>query len=99
MNPLKNYYTPVRKTSEIASKDYKNNSLDFVFIDGDHSYDGVFNDITNWFPKIKIGGIISGHDYWPGTNNWIEFFKAVNDYFINKKEVVNFGNGVWMVHV
>lgn len=38
-------------------------SLDFVFIDGDHSYEGVRQDIDLWLPKIRGGGIISGHDY------------------------------------
>lgn len=37
-------------------------SLDFVFIDGDHSYEGVKKDISAWLPKIKKDGYIIGHD-------------------------------------
>lgn len=37
-------------------------SLDFVFIDADHSYTGVKRDIIDWWPKIKIGGTMIGHD-------------------------------------
>jgi len=37
--------------------------LDFIYIDGDHTYDGVLNDILLAKKKVKIGGIISGHDY------------------------------------
>lgn len=45
-----------------AAKMIRNSSLDFVFIDGDHSYEGVKSDITAWSPKIKKGGYIIGHD-------------------------------------
>ena len=37
-------------------------SLDFVYIDGDHSYEAVKKDIIAWIPKVKIGGVICGHD-------------------------------------
>jgi predicted O-methyltransferase YrrM len=51
-----------------ASKLYADESLDFVFIDADHSYEAVKRDIAAWLPKVKSGGIIAGHDYcvWPG---------------------------------
>jgi Methyltransferase domain len=38
-------------------------SLDFVFIDADHSYEGCKADIQAWLPKLKPSGFISGHDY------------------------------------
>lgn len=43
--------------------------LDFVFIDGAHSYDGVKEDIESWRRKVRLGGIICGHDFgiWPGV--------------------------------
>jgi predicted O-methyltransferase YrrM len=37
-------------------------SLDFVFIDADHSYGGVKRDIIDWWPKLKIGATMMGHD-------------------------------------
>jgi hypothetical protein len=43
---------------------------DFTFIDGDHSYESVIRDISNWLPFLRAGGIISGHDYsasYPGV--------------------------------
>jgi hypothetical protein len=50
-------------------------SLDFVFIDADHSYDGVKGDISAWAPKVKSGGWVMGHDYvarFPGVKKAVE---------------------------
>ena len=49
--------------SREASKQFKNGELDFIFLDGDHSYDGVSLDCNLWFPKLNTGGIIAGHDF------------------------------------
>ena len=46
-----------------ALKDFKDNSLDFVYIDGHHGFKWVAEDIYWWSKKVKKGGIISGHDY------------------------------------
>lgn len=53
----------IRKPSTEAALDFKDESLDFVFIDAGHRYDEVKADIEAWFPKVRKGGIISGHDY------------------------------------
>lgn len=65
--------------SEKASKLIKEKSVDLVFIDGDHSYEWVLKDIKNYLPKIKSGGIISGHDY--DFPDWIGVKKAVDSCF------------------
>ncbi len=46
-----------------AVKDFEDNSLDFVYIDANHEYDYVKQDITEWTKKVKPGGIVAGHDY------------------------------------
>jgi hypothetical protein len=53
----------IRSTSELASHIFANDSLDFVYIDANHAYDFVKNDIEYWYPKIKKGGYLLGHDY------------------------------------
>lgn len=65
---------PIVKESKEAAKDFPDNSLDFVFLDADHSYEAVIGDINTWYPKIKNGGIISGHDYgfWNSVNKAVD---------------------------
>lgn|SRR3990167_5173464 len=56
----------IRDISENACKRFKDEELDFVYIDGDHCFDAVWGDINRWFLKIKKGGILAGHDYHEG---------------------------------
>lgn len=53
----------IRKTSVEAAKDFEDYSLDAVYIDAEHDEDSVREDIRTWMPKIKRGGILSGHDF------------------------------------
>lgn len=60
---------PVRTTSLQAAEWTNGSPCDFVFIDADHRYEAVCDDIRAWLPKIMPGGILAGHDYgWPGVN-------------------------------
>ena len=55
--------------------------LDFCYIDGDHSYAGVYSDIRTIWPKMKSGGIMGGHDFhhtWPGVIKAVTEFTALN---------------------
>lgn len=55
-------YEHIRKRS-VDAPDSIPEQVDFVYIDADHSYEGVFTDLCTWFPKVREGGIIGGHDY------------------------------------
>lgn len=55
--------TFIRKTSLEAAKEIEDGSLDFVYIDAMHEFDPVMMDIISWAPKVRKGGIVSGHDY------------------------------------
>lgn len=52
-----------RATSIEAATSVPNHSMDMVFIDADHSYKAVKQDIATWLPKVKSGGYLGGHDY------------------------------------
>lgn len=53
-------------SSNEAYKNIRNNKYDLIFIDGDHIYEQIKNDIYNYLPKLKSGGIMSGHDFESG---------------------------------
>jgi predicted O-methyltransferase YrrM len=56
----------LRKTSADAAGDFPDRSLDFVYIDAAHDLGSVREDIAAWYPKVRPGGIIAGHDYHDG---------------------------------
>lgn len=76
--PFEQNISHKRSSSYDASFYYENNSIDILFIDGNHSYDGVKSDIENYIKKIKKNGIISGHDY---SSKWPGVVRAVNEKF------------------
>lgn len=63
IKPVAHVINTIRSDSVEAAKNYLDQSVDFAFIDGDHSYEGCKRDIIAWLPKIKSGGILAGHDY------------------------------------
>lgn len=83
----------IKKTSYEASKQFKNKSLDMVYIDADHSYESVKNDITYWMPKVKDGGVISGHDY------CMDGVKIAVDEMFNLCDIKIFDDSSWGVKI
>lgn len=82
-------YTPIVADSLEACKYFEDNSLDVVFIDMDHAYESVIQDIDAWLPKVKPGGYLAGHDY---NRNWPGVVKAVNERFSQVESV----NSCWI---
>lgn len=94
ISPVINYINPVKKTSVEAALNFKNNSLDFVFIDASHTYEDVTKDLQVWFPKIKKEGTLAGHDFdWPSVKN------AVHDFFKDKNLKVKEQEQSWLVNL
>jgi hypothetical protein len=89
----------IRKFSLEACKEFEDKSLDFVFIDAGHEFTDCYNDIVNWYPKVKENGINIGHDWyhpsWPGVTKSvikifktedIQYFKApIHVWYVKKK--------------
>ena len=88
-----------RMLSTEAAKDFEKESIDFIYIDARHDYCGVMEDIEHYWPILKPGGIMAGHDYndnieigtsqdWglcqDGTRNEMAVKGAVNDFFVPK---------------
>jgi len=53
----------INSDSVEASKLFGDKTIDFLFIDGDHTNPKFEQDLLHWDPKIKLGGVIAGHDY------------------------------------
>lgn len=53
----------IRALSHEVADLFADESLDYVYIDGNHAYDYVKLDLETWYPKLKKGGILAGHDY------------------------------------
>jgi predicted O-methyltransferase YrrM len=62
LEPFKDNIVFLVKTSDEAAKEIPD-ELDFVYIDGNHGYEYVKRDLENYYPKVKVGGIIGGHDF------------------------------------
>ena len=54
----------IKNSSKNASELFEDECLDMVYIDADHNYSSVKSDIEYWFPKVKTGGFLAGHDFW-----------------------------------
>lgn len=63
MQPVEGYYRAIQSGSADAARHFADGSVDFVFLDADHVYPRIYEDIQAWLPKVKPGGIIAGHDY------------------------------------
>jgi hypothetical protein len=87
-------YTWIRKEStEITVDDIPDESLDAVFLDGDHSYEAVSRDLPFWWKKIRQGGWLLGDDYsscHPGTTKAVNEFSSINnikmDFLFKRKD-------------
>ena len=70
-----------RLTSVAAASRVADQSLDFVYIDGNHARAFVEEDLAAWAPKVRSGGILSGHDYVSSVRSpWIDVQAAVDAF-------------------
>jgi len=80
--------TIVHAKIEEQVNEYPDGYFDFIYLDSNHLYDPAVNDISQWWPKVKSGGIFAGHDY---IDTWrrgyhFEVFRAV-DEFVAAKDI------------
>lgn len=78
-----------------AAKLFEDKSLDFVFIDGSHTYEAVTEDLAAWFPKIKQGGVMTGHDF-----DFPPVARAVNEFCLkNNFKVESASRIIWKIKI
>ena len=85
-------FTPIKKTSVEASKDFEDNSCDVVYIDMQHTYEAVSEDLKHWYPKVKNGGYIAGHDI---DKDGVKL--AVSQFFDNRYDIIGSARHCWIV--
>jgi hypothetical protein len=79
IDKLRQYHVTFLKTTSLkASMQIKDNSLDFVYLDGMSDFDSMMTDIIFWSAKVKKYGTMSGHDYFFGKTEQV--VQAVNAY-------------------
>lgn len=86
-------FKKLKMTSEQAADIIASESVDTVYIDADHWYASVCKDIRTWLPKIKVGGIISGHDY--NDERWRPEVNRAVDELLGEPDAV-FPDCTWM---
>lgn len=87
--PYQNRWKILDGDSVDMANEIENGILDFVFIDGDHTYEGVTRDVYAWVPKVHSSGWVFGHDW-----NWEPVAKALEDLSI---PYTKHGHNVWSV--
>lgn len=92
--PFRDRATHMVQTSVEAAAWVGKGSLDLVFIDGDHSYRAARDDIRAWWPTVRAGGVIAGHDY---TFTWPGVVQAVNEFAMREGLHLHFSPEVWWV--
>lgn len=83
----------VKKLSIDAVKDFEDESLDFIYIDACHVYPEVKRDIEMWYPKVRKGGIVSGHDYVKAFDFGV--IEAVDEFVKKENKVLSLTEDDW----
>ncbi len=96
MAPFGERFELIREDSSDAGEHFTDGSLDFVYLDADHSERGVWRDLCTWAIKVRPHGIIAGHDY--GHEDFPGVKRAVDRFFQRFGwRVHEAGHGVWWV--
>jgi hypothetical protein len=76
--------TLIKEWSHIACQRFDSGFFDFIYVDANHSYRASLNDIQAWYPKLKNGGVMAGHDYMDGPEESYGVKKAVTEFASNQ---------------
>lgn len=77
-------HVSILRMTSMEALSHTPDQLDLVFIDANHEYKNVKHDILSWLPKVRPGGILSGHDYAPEIPMFSGVKQAVDEIFGNK---------------
>lgn len=88
-----------KKRSVVAANILLDRSMQFVYLDADHTLAAITKDINTWWPKVKPGGILCGHDYTTEENQTGKFGveKAVKQFAKDTSLTVNLLGSNWWI--
>lgn len=75
----------IKEYSVEAAKQVPDGSLDFVYIDAAHDYENVKKDLEAWTPKVRIGGVVSGDDFYNFPSGKGGVMQAVTEFTSNNR--------------
>lgn len=84
----------IKGDHSVLVDNYEDGFFDYVYIDSDHTYESVKKDIEQWWPKVREGGILAGHDYVnrklygviPAVNEFVEA-NNIEHLYITKEHI------------
>lgn len=79
--PVAEHIIPIRSDSGLAAGAFDDSSVDFLYVDAAHTYEGVIRDLSCWFSKVQIGGTIAGDDWCYVDRDAFAVRQAVRDFF------------------
>jgi hypothetical protein len=78
----------IRSCSFEAAEHFPDEYFDYVYIDADHSYEAVKRDLADWYPKVRKGGILAGHDYVERESPRVQYgVKRAVDEFVSERHL------------
>lgn len=102
IKPVRHVITPLRMNSVRGAQQFADGEIDFLMLDGDHSYTAVCEDLAAWMPKMKKGSVIAGDDYlWEGVQQAVDEAFGAKVNAVIKKRHKNYRESVayWWVQL
>ena len=81
IRPVAEFVSVVRSDTAAAAGQFDDESVDFLYVDASHTYDGLLRDLFAWYPKVKTGGLIAGDDWCFSDRGELGVRHAVTDFF------------------
>lgn len=92
--PVAAHVNVIRSDTAQAAEQFADGSIDFLYVDASHAYDGVLRDLLAWFPKVKLGGTIAGDDWCFSVHGEHTVRNAVMDFFGSRAPIkIEAGSG------
>ena len=87
LSPFRNRSVIIKDLSENAVKNFKDEDLDFIYLDASHLFSGFAIDLINWWEKLRWGGLFAGHDFMRHKRSTYQVSYAINGFCMEHKQL------------